>query len=122
MVSPIPERTWRSARPTLWCSGWRRGARETRAVQGVGRGVHLPAWWFAGSLGVVLAGLWAIQIHPPAGGVFAPFTVLTAQLTAFMLAAIGLPVMREGGTRVHGGGFMRPAISTGPTTCCGRCC
>jgi exosortase/archaeosortase family protein len=56
-------------------------------------------------LGVVLAGLWVMQIHPPAGGLFAPFTVLTAQLTVFMLAAIGLPVMREAATLVHAGGF-----------------
>jgi exosortase/archaeosortase family protein len=54
---------------------------------------------------VVLAGLWVMQIHPPAGGLFAPFTVLTAQLTAFMLATIGLPVMREAATLVHASGF-----------------
>ena len=67
--------------------------------------LRLPAWWVAGSLAVVLVGLWAILIHPLAEGVFAPFTVLTAQLTAFMLAAIGLPVMREAATLVHAGGF-----------------
>jgi exosortase/archaeosortase family protein len=67
--------------------------------------LRLPAWWLAGSLGVVLAGLWVIQIHPQAGGVFATFTVLTAQLTAFMLAAIGLPVMRDATTLFHAGGF-----------------
>ena len=64
--------------------------------------LRLPAWWLAGSLGVVLAGLWVIQIHPQAGGTF---TVLTAQLTAFMLAAIGLPVMRDAATLVHASGF-----------------
>ncbi len=53
----------------------------------------------------MLAGLWVIQIHPQAGGVFAPLTVRTAQLTAFMLAAIGLPVMRDAATLVHAGGF-----------------
>jgi exosortase/archaeosortase family protein len=67
--------------------------------------LRLPARWLAGSLGVVLAGLWVTQIHPQAGGVFATFTVLTAQLTAFMLAAIGLPVMRDAATLVHAGGF-----------------
>ena len=77
----------------------------TTATPSRPRDLRLPAWWLAGSLGVVLAGLWAIQIHAPAGGVFAPFTVLTAQLTAFMLAAIGLPVMREAATLVHVGGF-----------------
>ena len=69
------------------------------------RDLRHPAWWLAGSLVVVLAGLWVIQIHPLAGGVFAPLTVLTAQLTAFILAAIGLPVMREAATLVHAGGF-----------------
>lgn len=67
--------------------------------------LRLPPWWLAGSLGVVLAGLWVMQIHLPAGGLFAPFTVLTAQLTASMLAAIGLPVMREAATLAHAGGF-----------------
>ena len=77
----------------------------TSAVPSRPRGLRLPPWWLAGSLGVLLAGLWVMQIHPPAGGLFAPFTVLTAQLTAFMLAAIGLPVMREAATLVHAGGF-----------------
>lgn len=76
----------------------------TTATPSRPRDLRLPAWW-PGSLGVVLAGLWLIQIHPLAGGVFAPFTVLTAQWTAFMLAAIGLPVMREAATLVHAGGF-----------------
>jgi exosortase/archaeosortase family protein len=77
----------------------------TAAVASRPRDLRLPAWWLAGSLGVVLVGLWVIQIHPLAGGVFAPFTVLTAQWTAFMLAAIGLPFMREAATLVHAGGF-----------------
>lgn len=69
------------------------------------RDLRLPAWWIAGSLAVVLVGLWVIQIHPLADGVFTPFTVLTAQWTAFMLAAIGLPVMREAATLAHASGF-----------------
>ncbi len=75
------------------------------AAPGRPQDLRLPACWLAGLLGVVLAGLWAIQAHPLAGNVFAPLTVLTAQLTAFMLAAIGLPVLREAATLVHAGGF-----------------
>ena len=77
----------------------------TSAIPGRPQDLRLPAWWLAGSLGVVLAGLWVIQVHPQAGGMFATFTVLTAQLTAFILAAIGLPVMRDAATLVHAGGF-----------------
>jgi len=77
----------------------------TAAVQSCPQGLRLPAWWLARSLGVVLAGLWVIQVHPLAGDVFAPFSVLTAQLTAYMLAATGLPVMREAATLAHAGGF-----------------
>jgi len=76
----------------------------TTATPSRPRDLRLPAWWL-GSLGVVLAGLWLIQIHPLASGLFAPFTVLTAQWTAFMLAVTGLPVMREAATLVHAGGF-----------------
>ncbi len=77
----------------------------TAAALSRSRGLRLPVWWAAGSLAVVLAGLWLIQFHSLAGDVFAPFTVLTAQWTAFMLTAIGLPVMREAATLVHVGGF-----------------
>jgi exosortase/archaeosortase family protein len=77
----------------------------TSAAASRPRDLRLPAWWLAGSLGALLSGLWTIQIYPLAGGILAPFTVLTAQLTAFMLAAIGLPVTREAATLVHAGGF-----------------
>jgi len=66
---------------------------------------HSPVWRFAGSMGVTLAGLWAIQAYPAAGGVFAPLTVFTARLTAAMLAVIGLPVTREAATLFHIDGF-----------------
>jgi len=64
-----------------------------------------PAWRLAASLGALLAGLWALQLYPAFGAVFAPFATLTAQLTAAMLAAIGLPVARAGVMLVHAGGF-----------------
>lgn len=58
-----------------------------------------------GWMGAVLAGLWAIQVFPAIGVVFTPLATLTAQLTAAMLAAIGLPVARVATTLVHAGGF-----------------
>lgn len=67
--------------------------------------LRIPAWWLAGSLGAALTVLLAIQGDTLAGDVFAPLTVRSAQLTASMLAAIGLPVMREAATLIHVGGF-----------------
>lgn len=61
-----------------------------------------PAWRRAVSMGALLAGLGAMQFYPAFG---APFAALTAQLTAAMLSAVGLPVARAGVTLVHAGGF-----------------
>ena len=57
------------------------------------------------SVGLVLIGLWVIQAGATADAVFAPLSVLTAQATAAMLAAIGLPVVRELTVLAHAGGF-----------------
>jgi len=64
-----------------------------------------PIRRIAGWVGAVLAGLWATQVFPAIGAVFTPLAALTAQLTAAMLAAVGLPVARVATTLVHAGGF-----------------
>lgn len=56
-------------------------------------------------LGGVLAGLWAIELHPAAASMLAPLNLLTAQLTAAMLDLVGLPVVREAVVLTHAGGF-----------------
>jgi exosortase/archaeosortase family protein len=57
------------------------------------------------ALGLGLAGLWAIEAYPAASAALAPLNELTAQLTAAMLAAIGVPVVREAVLLTHDGGF-----------------
>lgn len=64
-----------------------------------------PIRRIAGWVGAALAGLWAVQLHPAIGAVFTPLATLTAQLTAAMLAATGMPVARTAATLVHAGGF-----------------
>lgn len=63
-----------------------------------------PRAWFAVP-GALLAAMGLIHISPVAGGVFAPLTTLTAQLTAAMLELLGLPVTRTAATLAHAGGF-----------------
>lgn len=53
----------------------------------------------------VLAGLWVVQIYPQADGVFIPLNILTAQVSAALLAAIGLPVTQELTRLTHASGF-----------------
>lgn len=62
-------------------------------------------WRLAWSLSLALAGLWAIEVWPSAAAVVAPLDELTAQLTAAMLAVLGVPVLREAVVLVHHGGF-----------------
>jgi exosortase/archaeosortase family protein len=57
------------------------------------------------SLGVALAGLWAIELWPAAAAAVAPLEELTAHLTAAMLATVGVPVVREAAVLVHSSGF-----------------
>jgi exosortase/archaeosortase family protein len=57
------------------------------------------------ALGLALAGLAAIESQPACGAALAPLRVLTAQLTAALLAAGGLPVVRQAQVLVHAGGF-----------------
>jgi len=57
------------------------------------------------ALGLALAGLWAVELHPAARGMLAPLELVTAQLTAAMLGWIGLPVAREATVLVHAEGF-----------------
>lgn len=65
----------------------------------------LPVWRLAGALGLVIAGLWAIQIVPSLAAMLLPLNVLTASVTAVMLDAIGLPVTRELNLLTHASGF-----------------
>ncbi len=64
-----------------------------------------PIWRVAGWMGAGFVGLWLAQGDAAAGAVFAPINALTAQLTAAMLAAVGVPVVRTAATLVHAGGF-----------------
>jgi exosortase/archaeosortase family protein len=57
------------------------------------------------SLALALGALWALELLPALGALLAPLNVLTAQLTAAMLAAVGLPVARVDAVLVHAGGF-----------------
>ncbi len=57
------------------------------------------------SLALALGALWALELLPALGALLAPLNVLTAQLTAAMLAAVGLSVARAGAVLVHAGGF-----------------
>lgn len=57
------------------------------------------------ALGAVLAALWAIELHPGGEALFAPLNLLTAQLTAAMLGAVGVPVAREAAVLTHASGF-----------------
>lgn len=57
------------------------------------------------ALAAVLAVLWAIQIYPRAEALFMPVNLLTAQLSAVILAGIGLPMLRESTLLMHSGGF-----------------
>lgn len=56
-------------------------------------------------LAAVLAGLWIIQIYPQAESVFIPLNILTAQWSAVLLAAIGMPVTQELTRLTHASGF-----------------
>jgi exosortase/archaeosortase family protein len=66
------------------------------------------------ALGLALAGLLAIETRPAHGAALAPLEVLTARLTEAMLAAAGLPVVRQAQVLVHAGGFAC-AITAGCT-------
>jgi exosortase/archaeosortase family protein len=66
---------------------------------------HVAVRRMALPLGAVLAGLWAIELHPAAASMLAPLNLLTAQLTAAMLNLVGLPVVREAVVLTHAGGF-----------------
>lgn len=57
------------------------------------------------ALTAVLAVLWTIQIYPRAEALFLPVNLLTAQMSAVILAWIGLPVMRDSTQLAHAGGF-----------------
>lgn len=57
------------------------------------------------ALAAVLAVLWAIQIYPRAEALFMPVNLMTAQLSAVILAGIGLPMSRESTLLTHTGGF-----------------
>lgn len=57
------------------------------------------------ALGLVITGLWAIQVFPPLGAVLMPLNVLTAQVTAAMLSTTGLTVTRELVILTHTSGF-----------------
>ncbi len=57
------------------------------------------------ALGSALAALAAIESQAACGAALAPLRALTAQLTAAMLAAAGLQVVREGQVLVCPGGF-----------------
>jgi exosortase/archaeosortase family protein len=62
------------------------------------------AWRLVLPLGLALAGIWVIELHPAARGVLAPLGVLTAEVTAAMLGSIGLAVAREGAVLAHSQG------------------
>lgn len=57
------------------------------------------------ALTAVLFVLWVIQIYPPAEALFVPVNLLTAQLSAVILAGIGLPVTQDATQLAHAGGF-----------------
>lgn len=57
------------------------------------------------TLAVVLAGLWLVQIYPQADALFNPLNILTAEVSASLLAAIGLPVTQELTRLTHASGF-----------------
>lgn len=57
------------------------------------------------ALTAVLAVLWAIQIYPQAEFLFMPVILITTQFSAVILAAIGLPMLRESTLLTHAGGF-----------------
>lgn len=54
---------------------------------------------------VVLTMLWAIPIYPAAEAFLLPVNLLTAQLSAVLLAALGLPVMQDSTQLTHAAGF-----------------
>ena len=66
---------------------------------------HGAVRWVFLALGAALAALWAIELHPGGEALFAPLNLLTAQLTATMLGAVGLPVAREAAVLTHASGF-----------------
>lgn len=57
------------------------------------------------ALTAVLAVLWVIQISPQAEALFMPVNLMTAQLSAVILAWVGLPMLRESTLLTHAGGF-----------------
>lgn len=77
-------------------------AEAARGLMGSPRG---EAWRLVLPLGLALAGVWVIELHPAASSVLAPLNVLTAQVTAAMLGSIGLPVAREAAVLAHVQGF-----------------
>ena len=62
-------------------------------------------WPVAVALAATLAGLWLALQWPAVTVLLEPLTTLTAAATALLLAALGLPVMRESNVLVHAGGF-----------------
>lgn len=76
--------------------------------------VRFSARRLALALGLALAGLVAIETQPAYDAALAPLRVLTAQLTAAMLSAAGLHVVRRAQMLLHADGFAC-AISTACT-------
>jgi exosortase/archaeosortase family protein len=62
-------------------------------------------WPAAVMLGATIAGLWLLLAYPPVVEWSAPFNVLTAEVTARLLAVFGLPVAQELTVLRHAGGF-----------------
>ena len=72
------------------------------------RAVQLPRWplrRLAQSLSAALAVLWLLALTPAGDFLLAPLNIWTAQATAAMSAAVGLPLIREGTVLVHASGF-----------------
>jgi exosortase/archaeosortase family protein len=55
--------------------------------------------------GLVLLALWSIELSATLRAWFVPLNLWTAQVTAALLAAIGLPVARDGTLLLHAAGF-----------------
>ncbi|MCK7509502.1 MAG: exosortase/archaeosortase family protein [Desulfobacterales bacterium] len=64
-----------------------------------------PPRWPLVSVSAALAALWLALLAAPVTVVLAPLAALTAAMTAHMLAALGLPVVRELTVLTHAGGF-----------------